>query len=75
MGDEKKKADKKPGKKKLELKKETIQELSDSDLENVVGGATGTCLGEGVRRYQGPLGPTGTAKPVDPHPTSYCNGG
>ena len=69
MGDEKKKA----SKKKLELKKETIQELSDSDLENVVGGATGTCAtGEGVQRYQGPLGPTGTAKPLDPHPTPYC---
>jgi hypothetical protein len=71
IGDKKKPAEKK-AKKKLEIKKETIQELSKGELDQVAGGATATCLGEGVQRDQGPLGPTGTAKPVDPHPTSYC---
>ena len=45
MPDEQKKPAKKPAK-KLELKKETIQELSDSDLDQVAGGdATGATAG------------------------------
>ena len=38
MADEKKAKGKKPGK-KLELNKETVQELSDSQLDDVAGGA------------------------------------
>ena len=49
MGDEKKPDDKKQDKKqgkKLELNRETVQELSDQDLDKVaggVGGKTGRC--------------------------------
>jgi hypothetical protein len=47
VGDKK---DKKRGKKKLEIKKETLQELSDEQLGDVAGGATVTCAGEGVQQ-------------------------
>ena len=40
--DEKKKAKEKKPAKKLELNKETIQELSEGDLDNVAGGVGGT---------------------------------
>jgi hypothetical protein len=47
MGDEKKAKGKKPGK-KLELNKETVQELSDTQLDDVAGGidnSIGICKG------------------------------
>jgi len=61
MGDKQKKpVEKKRGNKKLELKKETIQELADEQLDQVAGGVTGGCAtGEGVQRGTGPIGPTG----------------
>jgi hypothetical protein len=46
MGDKTKKP---RDKKKLEINKETIQELTDQDLDQVAGGATGGCAtGEGI---------------------------
>jgi hypothetical protein len=49
MSDDKKKAEKKRGKKKLAISKETIQELSDEQLDRVAGGVTGGCAaGEDV---------------------------
>jgi hypothetical protein len=52
--------EKQRGKKKLELKKETIQELSEGELDKVAGGVTGGCAtGEGAQRGIGPTGPTG----------------
>jgi hypothetical protein len=60
MGDKQKQPNKRQrGKKKLEINKETIQELSEQDLDQVAGGATATGLGEGVQRGTGPIGPTG----------------
>ena len=58
MGDDKK-SDKKAKKKKLELNKETIKELSEQDLDQVAGGArSGGC----VAPDGGPAGVTVSCK-------------
>jgi natural product precursor len=72
MGDDKKKADKKPSKKKMELNKETIQELSDSDLDNVAGGYNSNGCGTNYS-YRGQITcDPGTTNP--PHPKGTING-
>ena len=63
---DKKPAEKKRGK-KLEINKETIQELSDDQLEQVAGGFTGGCY-DGVQRNA-----QGGTDTIAPGPTRVCN--
>ena len=67
--DKKKKAEKKPRGKKLELNKEAIQELSEGELDQVAGGVGTQAVNCRVAVEKV------TAKPLDPNPTTYCSDG
>jgi natural product precursor len=65
MDDQKKAKDKKPAK-KLELNRETVQELSESELDDVAGGGAGTkknCRSVNVDCPTGPPDQTAAACP------------
>jgi natural product precursor len=71
MSDKPKKAKQKPAK-KLELNKETIQELSDEQLDDVAGGALKTGGGHCKQQSIAPACPAPSA-PCDTITCASCN--